>query len=273
MKKKRTAGFIGAGNMASAIIGGIVKNGLIAGSDIYVSNPSMPKLEKLSSAYGVKVTTDNRDVAGKAGDFLFLCVKPQFMQDVIDEIRDAVSEETLVISIAAGKSLDYFEEGFDRPLKLMRIMPNTPALVGEGCTAVTLGRLAARPENAEQIEDALELIRSFGEAVVMPERLIDVAGQIGGASIAWLYLAMEGMADGAVAEGMPRDMAYKFAAAAMAGTGRLALETGDHPGVLKDMVTSPGGTTIQGVRVLEERAVRGAFMDAVIESAERAKKM
>ena len=273
MKKKRTAGFIGAGNMASAIIGGIVKNGLIEGQDICVSNPSMPKLEKLKNAYGVRVTADNRTVAKEAGDFLFLCVKPQFMQEVIDEIRDIVSEDTLVISIAAGRSLDYFEEGFDRPLKLMRIMPNTPALVGEGCTAVSLGKETSKPENTDQVEDALELIRSFGEAVVMPERLIDVAGQIGGASIAWFYLAMEGMADGAVAEGMPRDMAYKFAAAAMAGTGRLALETGDHPGVLKDMVTSPGGSTIQGVRVLEERAVRGAFMDAVIRSSERARGM
>ena len=259
--------------MASAIIGGIAGKGLIAGEDMIVSNPSMPKLEKLRDSYGLNITCDNKEAARKAGDFLFLCVKPQFMQDVIDEILDEVSSDTLIISIEAGKPLSFFEEGFGRPLKLVRIMPNTPALVGEGCTAVSLGTEASKPENREIVEEALELIESFGEAVVMPERLIDVAGQIGGASIAWLCLAMEGMADGAVAEGMPRDMAYKFAAAALAGTGRLALSTARHPGELKDMVTSPGGTTIQGNRILEERAVRGAFMDAVIQAAERSRRM
>ena len=273
MKSGRKAGFIGAGNMASAIIGGIVKKGLISGADMTVSNPSMPKLDRLRELYGVNITTDNREAARNAGDFLFLCVKPQFMQEVIEEIINDVPEDTVVISVAAGKPLSFLEEGFGRPLRLIRIMPNTPALVGEGCTAVSLGKEAAKPENADVVKESLELIESFGEAVVMPERLIDIAGQIGGASIAWLCLAMEGMADGAVAEGMPRDMAYKFAAAAMAGTGRLALSTGQHPGVLKDMVTSPAGTTIQGERILEERAVRGAFMDAVIESTERSRRM
>ena len=273
MRNGRKAGFIGAGNMASAIIGGIAGKGLIRGEDMIASNPSMPKLERLKESYGLEITQDNREAARRAGDFLFLCVKPQFMQEVIDEIRDVVSDDTVVISIAAGKPLSFFEEGFGRPLRLIRIMPNTPALVGEGCTAVSLGAEAAKSENRELVDEALELIGSFGETVVMPERLIDIAGQIGGASIAWLCLAMEGMADGAVAEGMPRDMAYKFAAAAMAGTGRLALSTGKHPGVLKDMVTSPAGTTIQGNRILEERAVRGAFMDAVIESTERSRRM
>ena len=273
MKKRAKAAFIGAGNMASAIIGGIAKKRLIEPEDMWASNPTEPKLERLHETYGISTTTDNREAAAHAEDFLFLCVKPIFLKEVIEEIRDVVPESAVIISVAAGKSLDFIGECFGGSRKLIRIMPNTPALIGEGCTAVSLGAEAAKPEHSDKVEDAFELIQSFGEALEIPERLIDVAGQIGGASPAWLCLALEGMADGAVAVGMSRDMAYKFAAAAMAGTGKLALKTGSHPGSLKDMVTSPGGTTIQGVRVLEERAVRGAFMDAVIASYEKSNKM
>ena len=273
MRQGAKAAFIGAGNMASAIIGGIAKKGLLAPEDIWASNPTEPKLGRLKETYGISTTTDNREAAARGTDFLFLCVKPIFLKEVIEEIRDVVPKETVIVSVAAGKSLGFLEECFGGGRKLIRIMPNTPALVGDGCTAVSLSKEASKPEYKEEVEEAFELFMSFGEAIELPERLIDVAGQIGGASIAWLCLAMEGMADGAVAEGMPRDMAYKFAAAAMAGTGKLALSTGSHPGSLKDMVTSPGGTTIQGVRILEERAVRGAFMDAVIASYEKSANM
>ncbi len=273
MLKDRKAAFIGAGNMATAIIDGIAGKGLIKGSSIYASDPSEGKLEKLKASYGINTFTDNRELTASGADFLFICVKPIFMEEVIKEVKDLIAEETVVVSVAAGKSLSFLEEQLGKDKKIVRVMPNTPALVGEGCTAESFGTEMSKPENKALAAKVTELIESFGEAIVMPERLIDVAGQIGGASIAWLCLVMEGMADGAVAEGMPRDMAYRFAAAALAGTGKLALSTGSHPGVLKDMVTSPGGTTIQGVRVLEERAVRGAFTDAVISSHERSMNM
>ena len=273
MKKK--IGFIGLGSMASAMIGGMLRKKLVEPEDILGNAKTEKTRLKAKEAWGITILHDNAEVAREA-DIVVLAVKPQFFEEVIEELQGLGADawqKKLLISLAPGKTMEWFEKSFGFPVPMIRCMPNTPALVGEGCTAVSLGKEAAKPENADVVKESLELIESFGEAVVMPERLIDIAGQIGGASIAWLCLAMEGMADGAVAEGMPRDMAYKFAAAAMAGTGRLALSTGQHPGVLKDMVTSPAGTTIQGNRILEERAVRGAFMDAVIESTERSRRM
>lgn len=264
-------GFIGAGNMARAIIGGIVKAGLVPGGQICVSNPSQGKLEALRQDYGVSVTPDNKAVAAFARDVLFLCVKPGVLPKVVEEIRDQVAAETMVVSIAAGKSLQSIMDGFGRCLPLVRVMPNTPALVGAGCSALCGNEEALRPERAEQFAAVLRLCESFGTAVQMPEQLIDVAGQVAGASPAWMFMVIEALADGAVAEGMPRAMAYQLAAAGVMGAGKLALSEGGNPGKLKDMVTSPGGTTIQGVRVLEERAVRGAFMDAVIQAVERAR--
>ena len=264
-------GFIGAGNMAWAMIGGIVKAGLVPGAQICVSNPSQGKLDRLQQDYGVCITNDNREAAAFARDILFLCVKPGVLPAVAAEIRDAVAAGTMVVSIAAGKSLASIEEAFGRKPALVRVMPNTPALVGAGCSAICGNVEALKPERAAQFAAVQTLCGSFGTVVQMPEQLIDVAGQVAGASPAWIFMVIEALADGAVAEGMPRAMAYQLAAAGVMGAGKLALEEGGNPGALKDMVTSPGGTTIQGLRVLEERAVRGAFMDAVIRAVERAR--
>ena len=269
---KRKLGFIGAGNMASAIIGGIVKSGLCAPEDIIVSNPTESKLEALAKQYGVRTEKDNL-AAVKASDILFLCVKPQMMDSVLAEIGSAVSDEQTLVSIAAGKTLSYFEEKLGSGKKLVRVMPNTPALCGEGMSAVCGSERMQEPENQAVFEDVLAVCRSFGEAAVVPERLVDVAGQVAGASPAWIFLVIEALADGAVACGMPRDMAYRFASQGVAGAGKLAAVTGRHPGELKDMVTSPGGTTIEGVRVLEESGVRAAFMNAVMKAYEKSKRM
>lgn len=266
-------GFIGAGNMASAMIGGIVSAGLFPGEALIASNPSEGKLLSLREKYQIAVTRDNREAAREAKKVLFLCVKPIFLKEVIEEIRTEVGKDTVVVSIAAGKKIEEMEAAFARTVKLVRVMPNTPALVGEGISAVCPNAEMAKKAHREELEQVLAICRSFGEAVELPERLIDVAGQVGGASPAWIFMVIEALADGAVAEGMPRDMAYRFAAAGVAGAGKLAQKKGLHPGQLKDMVTSPGGTTIEGVRVLEEHGVRGAFMDAVISSCEKAKRM
>lgn len=265
-------GFIGAGNMAAAIIGGIVKSGLCAPENITVSNPTEEKLKALAEQYGVRTETDNLAVM-KAADIIFLCVKPQMMDGVLAEIGSAVSDTQTLVSIAAGKTLSYFEEKLGSGRKLVRIMPNTPALCGEGMSAVCGNARMQEPENQAVFEDILAVCRSFGEAEVVPEHLVDVAGQAAGASPAWIFLVIEALSDGAVACGMPRSMAYRFAAQGVAGAGKLAVATGKHPGELKDMVTSPGGTTIEGVRVLEENGVRAAFMDAVIKAYEKSKRM
>lgn len=263
-------GFIGAGNMASAIIGGIVTKGILPPQEILVSNPHTEKLNTLAEKYGVCVTTDNRQVSGSS-DLLFLCVKPFKMQEVVDEIKDCVPENTTVVSIAAGKTIQSITAMFGCQRKLVRVMPNTPAMIGEGICAVCPNEAAATDKQAYSL--ILKILSSLGEAVEVEERLVDVAGQVAGASPAWMFMVIEALADGAVLEGMPRDMAYKFAAAGVAGAGKLALHEGGNPGRLKDMVTSPAGTTIEGVRTLEKYALRGAFIEAVVNSCEKSKKL
>ena len=196
----------------------------------------------------------------EAADILFLAVKPVYLDDVIEEVKSAVGAETLVVSIVAGRNLKYLKEAFGRPeLKIIRCMPNTPALVLEGCTGVCAGDEV--PE--EELEKVVDLMSAFGKASVVPERLMDVVVGVSGSSPAYVFLFIEAMADAAVAEGMPRKQAYEFAAQAVLGSAKLVLETGKHPGELKDMVCSPGGTTIQAVKVLEEKGMRAAVIDAV----------
>lgn len=224
---------------------------------------------KVKTKFNINTTTDNKIVAVQA-DILFLAVKPIFFPEVIDQIKDVVAEDTLIVSIAAGRTLDYLKEAFGRPeLKLIRCMPNTPALVLEGCTGVC----AEENVTEEDMEQVLALLRSFGIASVVPERLMDVVVGVSGSSPAYVFMFIEAMADEAVAAGMPRKQAYEFAAQSVLGSARMVLETGRHPGELKDMVCSPGGTTIQAVKVLEEKGMRAAVMDAMDACIEKSKSM
>lgn len=252
-------GFIGLGNMATAMIGGMLQKEIAAPGDIIGSARTEATAEKVKGKFDITTTTDNTKVA-EAADVLFLAVKPLFFPEVIAEIREQVRPETLVVSIAAGRTLDYLKEAFGRPeLKLIRCMPNTPALVLEGCTGVCTGENVTE----EDLEIVLSLLRSFGIASVVPERLMDVVVGVSGSSPAYVFMFIEAMADEAVAAGMPRKQAYEFAAQSVLGSAKMVLETGKHPGELKDMVCSPGGTTIQAVKVLEERGMRAAVMDAM----------
>ncbi len=261
-------GFIGLGNMASAMMEGILKEKIASREEIFGSAKTKETAEKKKAQFGIGAGTDNRAVAEEA-EILFLSVKPQFFPEVIGEIRDCIGENTLVISIAAGKTIAYIEKEFGRKIKLVRCMPNTPALVGEGCTGYCVNENVS-PEEKEITE---RLLSSFGKASEIPERLMDVVGAVSGSSPAFVFMFMEALADGAVAEGMPRAQALEFAAQAVLGSAKLALESGMHPGQLKDMVCSPGGTTIQGVRKLEEAGMRSAVMDAVIACVERTKEL
>lgn len=266
-------GFIGLGNMASAIIGGILKEGIAAPEDITGSAKTEKTAKEKAERFGIEACTDNRKVTEQA-DVLVLAVKPQFFPEVIAEIRDTLKEGTLVISVAAGKSMKYIEEQFwasesGRQIKLVRCMPNTPALVLEGCSGYCV--------NAQVSEDEKNLVKrlfsSFGKAIEVPERLMDTVGSVSGSSPAFVFMFIEALADGAVAEGMPRKQALEFAAQAVYGSAKLVLESGMHPEELKDMVCSPGGTTIQGVRTLEKGGMRGAVMDAVIACVEKTRKL
>lgn len=263
---KMKIGFIGLGNMARAIIGGMLAQGMVPAGEICGSAKTLTTRDAVREQFGIDTKASNAAVAEEA-QTLILAVKPQFLAGVIAEIKDAVQPDTLIISIAAGKTLAWLEDAFGRRVKLVRCMPNTPALVGEGCTGVCVNGAVSE----EETRYALRLMESFGKASLVEERLMDAVGAVSGSSPAYVFLFIEAMADAGVAAGMPRAQAYEFAAQAVYGSAKLLLETGKHPGELKDMVCSPGGTTIEGVRVLEESGFRGAVMDALLAAVEKSK--
>lgn len=261
-------GFIGLGNMAKAMIGGILKKEIVTPEEIIGSAHTQETLEKVSKEYGIRTVGSNVQVAREA-DVLILAVKPQYLRVVLEEVRDEVDESKLVISVAAGKTTKWLGEEFGKKVKIVRCMPNTPALVEEGCSAI------CRNENVseEELNLAMEIIGSFGLAEVVSETLMDVVGGVSGSSPAYVFLFIEAMADAAVKGGMPRKQAYRFAAQSVLGSAKLMLETGLHPGELKDMVCSPGGTTIEAVEVLEKRGLRAAVMEAIDAAVEKSKKL
>ena len=262
-------GFIGLGNMASAIIGGILGKGLVQPADVYGADPSAVACDKATNTYGMQICPDNKAVAG-AVDVLFLAVKPNYLGSVIEEVKTALKPDTLVVSIAAGRTIEYMQNAFGEvKAKIIRCMPNTPALVLEGCTAVSPCELVSE----EELQKVLSLLCAFGKASVVPERLMDAVVGVSGSSPAYVFLFIEAMADGAVAAGMPREQAYEFAAQAVYGSAKMVLETGMHPGQLKDMVCSPGGTTIEAVKVLEEMGLRGTVMAAMEACIDKSKNL
>ena len=250
-------GFIGTGNMAGAIMGGIIQKGIFRPEQIIGADISEAGRRKAKETYGIEVTEDNRKAA--AAEVLVLSVKPQFYADAIAEIRDYIRDDQLVITIAPGKTLSWLEEQFGKRVKIVRTMPNTPALVGEGMTAACVNQYVTEEEKAY----ALKILDSFGKVELVPEHLIDAVVAVSGSSPAYVFMFIEAMADAAVAEGMPRTQAYEFAAQAVYGSAKMVLETGKHPGELKDMVCSPAGTTIEAVRILEKKGFRSAVIEAM----------
>ncbi len=260
-------GFIGLGNMATAIIGGMLKKEIVGANEIMGSDKSDVMMNNAHSRYGIG-TASNIEVASQA-DYLFLAVKPQFLEEVLTEISSGVTDKTVIVSIVAGKSIAWMTEKLGKEVKLVRCMPNTPALVGEGCTAMCPGNLVS----TEEKEYVNKLLGSFGTVSEVSENMIDAVVGISGSSPAYVFMFIEAMADGAVHAGMPRKQAYEMAAQAVLGSAKMVLETGKHPGELKDMVCSPGGTTIEAVKVLEEMGFRGAVMDAVEACIEKSKSL
>lgn len=261
-------GFIGTGNMAGAIMGGIIKNEIFRPEEMIGADISPAGRERVKETYGIQVTADNREAAEKS-EVLILSVKPQYYAEAIAEIRDCVSDDQLIITIAPGKTLAWLEEQFGKAVKIVRTMPNTPALVGEGMTAACVNPYVTEEEKAY----ALKILESFGKVEIVPEHLIDAVVAVSGSSPAYVFMFIEAMADAAVAEGMPRAKAYQFAAQAMYGSAKMVMETGKHPGELKDMVCSPAGTTIEAVRVLEERGFRSAVIEAMKACADVSRNM
>ena len=269
MMEKRIS-FIGAGNMGGAILGGILKNGLAKPSQIMAADISAEKRAENEKTYGILTTADNREAAARA-DLLFLAVKPVFLPGVIEEIREVIPADCVIVSIVAGQSIARLEAALGNEIKLIRVMPNTPALVGEGMSALTKNARMSRPEYEEEANEVYRIFSGFGKAEWVPERLMDCVTGVSGSAPAFIFQLIEAMADAAVLEGMPRAQSYTFAAQTVLGSAKMVLELGKHPGELKDMVTSPGGTTIEGVRVLEREGFRAAMMDAIAAACEKSR--
>lgn len=261
-------GFIGCGNMAKAIMGGIIRNGIVPAESIIASDVSAAALEAAGKALGIHTTLQNAEVA-KQSETIFLAVKPQYYEEVIRGITDETGEDRLVITIAPGKTLEWLENTFGKPVHIVRTMPNTPAMVGEGITAACPNKYVTEEEKKR----AMALLSGFGKAEIIPENLMDAVVSVSGSSPAYVFMMIEAMADAAVADGMPRAQAYTFAAQAVMGSAKMVLETRRHPGELKDMVCSPAGTTIEAVRVLEEKGFRSSIMEAMKACTKKAKSM
>lgn len=252
-------GFIGSGNMATAIVGGLLNTGMVKGGEVFVSDASVKALERISARFeGINTSTDNLENIAEL-DYLFLAVKPHIYEPVIRQIREKVLDKTVVITIAAGKSRAQVLGLFEREIKLVRTMPNTPALVGEGMTAVC----PTDNLSSGEVESVLSLLGAYGKAELLEERLFDGYTAMCGSSPAYVYMFIEALADGGVREGLPRDKAYRMAAQAVLGSAKMVLETDIHPGQLKDQVCSPGGSTIEAVGVLEDKGFRSAVMEAL----------
>lgn len=259
-------GFIGAGNMGSAIIGGIMQNGI--SDNVIVYDKNTDSLAKLSDKFGVKIAKDNIEVV-KESDILFLAIKPNVLYNVIDEIKDSVCEETVIVSIVAGQSIEKIENAFGKNIKLIRVMPNTPALVGEGMSALCKNSNVSD----EDMEAVLNIFKGIGVAEEVSEYMMDAVTAVSGSSPAYVFMFIEAMADAAVMGGMPREKAYTFATQAVLGAAKMVLETGKHPGELKDMVCSPGGTTIEAVKVLEKEGFRSSVIEAMRACIDKSKSL
>ena len=252
--------------MAQAIIGGLTSKAGIEPTSIIAADPNSNALDKVSNERGITTTSDNNKVASQS-EVLFLSVKPQYYETVIAGIKGSLPSDQIIITIAPGKTLSWLEERLGSDKKIVRTMPNTPALVGAGITGVCRNGNV----NDEDYKYALSLLSSFGLAEDVPESLMDCVVSVSGSSPAYVFMFIEAMADAAVADGMPRDKAYKFAAQAVMGSAKMVLETGKHPAELKDMVCSPAGTTIEAVRVLEEKGMRSAVFEAMKACTKKAK--
>jgi pyrroline-5-carboxylate reductase len=268
MSSKLAIGFIGAGKMATALVRGIVQAGLVKPRQIIASDISEAARSSFSKEVGAKSTAFNPEVL-KFARVVLLAVKPDQMAGVLEEIRPHFTKDHLLISIAAGVPLVQLAGGLGEGARVIRAMPNAPALVGASATAFSLGGSAT----SEDGQLAHRLFSAVGIACEVKESLLDAVTGLSGSGPAYVYLMIEALSDGGVATGLPRDIAIKLAAQTMLGSARMVLETGLHPGALKDMVASPGGTTIEGIHELERGMIRGALMNAVRAAAEKSKQL
>ena len=264
----KKVGFIGCGNMGSSMVGGLIKSGFLKSEEIIVSTKTEASSKKLRDEFKVATTLDSKTVA-KESETIILAVKPNMYKSVVEEIKSELTEDKLIITIAAGISIENMEEWLGDDLKIIRTMPNTPALVGQAMSAVCPNKNVSE----EELKYCINIFESFGECEVLEEKYFDGFIAVAGSSPAYVFMFIEAMADGAVKLGVPRAKAYKMAAQSVLGSAKMVLETGKHPGELKDMVCSPAGTTIDAVVELEKLGFRNSVIQAMDKCAEKSKNM
>ncbi|MBZ2175858.1 pyrroline-5-carboxylate reductase [Schnuerera sp. xch1] len=264
----KTIGFIGCGNMAKAMINGIIKSNLIENKKIIVSATTEATLKEVSTKYSIKTTISNIEVVSIA-DILILAVKPDKYDLVIDEIKEYIKKDSIVVGIAAGINIGYMQNRFNKKVKIVKAMPNTPAMVGQGMTAIS----SSKEVGKDELQQVINIFNSFGKSEVIEESLMDAVTAVSGSSPAYVYMMIEAMADAAVVEGMSRKTAYKFASQTVLGAAKMILDTEMHPGELKDRVCSPSGTTIEAVAALEENGFRSSIIEAMRVCAAKSKEM
>ena len=265
MRQERL-GFLGAGQMAEALMRGLIESGACEPAQIVASDVAPARRECLSSDLKIKTTTDNSEVVATS-DIVILSVKPNIVPEVLSEVTESVTPKHLVVSIAAGVTLSRLEGLLPGSARVIRVMPNTPCLVGEMAAGYALGR-SATAEDSETVES---ILGACGRSFCLEEKLLDAVTGLSGSGPAYVYLLIEAMADGAVRCGLPRPVALELAAQTVLGAAKMVLDTGLHPGELKDRVASPGGTTIAGIHELERAGFRAAMMNAVEAATKRSK--
>ena len=265
---KEKIGFIGGGKMGEALINGILRAGLSSSDKIMVSDVDKKRLQILEKEAGIKTTQDNKKITSDS-DIIILAVKPNMMGNILDELNSEITSKHLIISIAAGVPLSFMESSLNEGCRVVRVMPNTPCLVGETAAGYALGK------NATQADGKLvgQLLDAVGKSFLLEEKHLDAVTGLSGSGPAFIYVVIEALADGGVKMGLPRDVANTLAAQTAFGAAKMVLESGTHIGQLRDSVTSPGGTTIEGLHALEKGGIRNALIDAVESATKKSKRL
>ena len=272
MLKNKKLGFIGGGNMAEAIIRGLLSASFIEAKNIFVSEPSKSKRDTLHAEYKIKVTADNLELVKKC-EIIILAVKPQILKDVLHDIRSLVDRDKLIISVAAGVPISIIDGVLsgkeNKKFSVVRTMPNTPALVQEGVTAIASGKHVSKTA----MKIAHRIFEAVGRTVDVEEDHLDAVTGVSGSGPAYIFMILEALSDAGVKMGLSREVSNALTIQTVLGSAKLARESGKHPGELKDMVTSPAGTTIAGLHALEEGGLRTTLMNAVEDATLRSREL
>ena len=265
---KERIGFIGGGKMAEALAKGIINASLSSVDKIIASDVDKKRCQILEKDTGIKTTQENKKVTSES-DIIILAVKPNIIGSILKELKNDITPKHLVVSIAAGIPLDFIESALNKGCRVIRVMPNTPCLVGETAAGYALGKAATRDDG----KLVGEILNAVGKSYLLEEKHLDAVTGLSGSGPAFVYTVIEALSDGGVKMGLPRDISTKLAAQTVLGSAKMVLETGMHPGELRDFVTSPGGTTIAGLHALEKGSIRNALIDAVETATKKSKKL